>query len=327
MPRKTRPRVFAITGAKTFLGLGIIRHLHDRGERVIALDVRKPDNLPEGVGFYRLDLTLPTADALLADLLRNEGVTDLLHLAFLGKPHRDDGLAHELVVIGTMHILHAIQAARVERVIMRSTTMVYGANPDNPNYLREDAPLRGVLGYRWVLDQIEAEHLVEEYVRRNPIPITVLRFAPILGPTIKNLLTRVFSSPAILTLLGYDPLYQIIHEEDALRALILALDHPYRGALNIVGKGVLPFSTLVYLAGKLNLPLPKSAAKALVQGLWISGISPYPPQHLEYLHYLCVADGEQAEKVLGFVAQFHLRDTLESFASVQRGRELRQKAA
>jgi UDP-glucose 4-epimerase len=327
MPKKTRSRVFAVTGAKTFLGRGLIRHLAQRKERVVALDIRKPDDLPEGVGFYRVDLTLPTADALLAQLFQEEGVTDLVHLAFLGKPRRDEEYAHELVVIGTMHVCHAVQSAGIERMIVRSSTLVYGAHPDNPNYLREDFPLRGVQGYRWIQDLIEAEKIVQELTRRTSIPVTTLRFAPILGPTIQNLYARIFSSPAVWTLLGYDPLYQLLHEEDALKALLLAINSSYRGPLNIAGRGVLPLSTLIYLSGKFNLPLPKSIAFPLVQALWVGGVSPYPPQHLDYLHYLCVADGEQAEKALGFTSRYTLRETIESFSASIRGRELRAQIA
>lgn len=327
MAKKGKGRVFAVTGAKTFLGRNLIRHLQDRGERVIALDIRKPEELPEGVTFYRLDLTLPTADALLADLLRSERVTDLVHLAFLGKPSHDLSLAHELVVIGTMHVLHAARAAQVQHLVLRSSTMVYGAHPDNPNYLGEEHPLRGVQGYAWVQDQVEAEKLAEEQIRKGSLPIAILRFAPILGPTIQNLHTRIFASPVVLSLLGFDPLCQFIHEQDALRALILTLDKPFSGPLNIVGRGVLPLSTLIYLAGRVNLPLPKSLARVLVQSFWSARVSPYPPEHLEYLHYLCVADGERAEKTLGFVPQYHVREIFEAFAAVQRGRELLRRAA
>lgn len=327
MPRRKRQRVFAVTGAKTFLGRGVIRHLVQKGERAIAIDLRKPEDLPEGVGFYKVDLTLPTADLLLAQLFQEEGVTDLIHLAFLGKPRRDEEFAHELVVIGTMHLCHAVQSAGVERMIVRSSTLVYGAHPDNPNYLQEDSPLRGVQGYRWVQDQIEAERIVGDLARRSSVTITILRFAPTVGPTIQNLFTRIFSAPAVLTLLGYDPLYQLLHEEDALKALLLAIEVGPEGVFNIVGKVVLPLSTLIYLAGRFNLPLPRRLAHPLVQAEWVAGLSPYPPQHLDYFHYLCVADGERAERVMGFAPRFTLRETIESLAVGIRGRELKVQTA
>ena len=270
----------AITGARTFLGRGIIPHLQKEGVRVVAIDVERPPSLPPKVPFYRVDLTLPTADTILAEIFRNENVTEVIHLAFPGRPRRDLEVAHEFTVIGTWHLLHAVQASGVERVIARSSTLVYGANPENPHYLPESSPPRGVLRYAWVNDQIEAENLLREHGEKTGTQVTLLRFAPVLGPTVNNLFTRIFSTPVVWTVLGYDPLWQLLHESDALSALVLAYRHSPGGIFNIVAPGALPLSTLIYLAGRINLPMPKWALKEIVRAGWIVGTCPYPPEQL-----------------------------------------------
>src|SRR5438876_996424 len=77
-----------------------------------------------------------------------------------------------------------------------------------------------------------------------------------------------FSRPVCPSLLGFDPLMQFLHEEDAVSALCLALVSDVRGAFNIVGEGVLPYSTVLAMLGRLPLPLPRLVAYPLGRALW-----------------------------------------------------------
>jgi UDP-glucose 4-epimerase len=230
---------------------------------------------------------------------------------------------HELQVIGTLHLLHACAAQQIETIVVRSSTMVYGAHPLNPNYLTEKHPLRGSPGYRWVQDMVEVEGLLDRYGRKNPrTRVIALRFAPILGPTVRNITTHTFSRPVILTLLGFDPLYQLLHEEDAISAVLTAVDANASGPFNVAGSGVLPLSSLIYLAGRVNLPLLHAAAYPLVRAAWLAGASALPAEHLDYLRYLWVADCERAAGELGFKPTYSTRETLEQFAGAQRLRDV-----
>ncbi|WP_428269812.1 NAD-dependent epimerase/dehydratase family protein, partial [Haliangium sp.] len=138
-------RVVAITGAQSFLGIELIKRLEAdrRYRRVIALDIRKPTIPLEKTEYAQLDLTLPTADSELVRVLESEGVDTVVHAAFLSYPTHASEWAHELEDIGTMHVFNACARLRPSRVVMLSSTMVYGASPKNPNFLSEDAPLRG----------------------------------------------------------------------------------------------------------------------------------------------------------------------------------------
>ena len=113
-----------------------------RDQQLIILDNKKPENMPEMARFYKVDLMQPTADAMVADILQRERADTVVHLAFRSNPSRRSADAHELEVIGTLNLLNASAAAAVKHVVVRSTTMAYGAHPLNPNYLTEDHPLR-----------------------------------------------------------------------------------------------------------------------------------------------------------------------------------------
>ena len=133
---------------------------------------------------------------------------------------------------------------------MASSTQLYGPRFDNPNFLSENHPLRGLTGCPFLGDKIDAEQQVQAYARdHQEAHVTVLRFAPMIGPTVESYITRWLAGGLVPTLLGFDPLLQFVHEVDALAALKLAIDRDVSGIFNIAGEGVLPVSTVIKLAG------------------------------------------------------------------------------
>jgi len=197
-----------------------------------------------------------------------------------------------------------------------STTAVYGARPGNPILLDEDAPLHGCPGSRFVTDRLEVERQLMAFRRDHPgVGLTVFRFAPVLGPTVDNPATRYFRRPLVPTLLGFDPVWQAIHEEDARELLLRVLVAPVSGTFNAVSEDVLPLSSLIRLAGTLPLPLPPPLARAALRGLNSAGITATPGALLDYLHYSWVADGTRARTLLGFRPRFGAREAAASVRS------------
>ena len=192
-------RVVAVTGACTYLGGELLRRLEEdpRYRRVLALDIRPPALAPGGkTEFVKIDLTQPTIDGELATLLERHAIDTLVHGAFLSHPTHASEWAHELEDVGTMHVLNACAGVEPRRFVMISTTLVYGAHPKNPNFLTEDAELRGHRDSRFVNDKVRAERQVQRYAREHPeVEVAILRFAPILGPTVSNMYTRFLSRP------------------------------------------------------------------------------------------------------------------------------------
>jgi UDP-glucose 4-epimerase len=315
-PIVSRDRVVAVTGARTFLGSELIRRLEEdqRYARVVALDIRKPDLPLEKTAYHPLDLTEPTAGAELTRIIDGEGVDTLVHGAFLSYPTHAAAWAHELEDIGTMHVVNACAETSPDRLLLLSTTMVYGASPSNPNFLDESAELKGHAGSRYVTDKVRAERQVARFAADNSgTRVIVLRFAPILGPTVMNLFTRFFSRPFSPVMMGYDPLMQFVHESDAGRALELALMADATGPFNIVGRGVLPYTTALALMGRVPLPMPHFAARALSKALWATQVVDSPPSFLDFLRYICVADGTRAREQLGFTARHDIKRTIIDF--------------
>jgi UDP-glucose 4-epimerase len=313
-----------LTGAASFLGQNLLKILEAdrRFPRVVAVDLYKPNFPLKKTRFYKFDLTQPTADAELAQILVNEQCDTFLHLALLSNPSHSSSYAHELEAIGSMFIVSACEEAKVRKLILGSTTMVYGATARNPNYLTEEMPLGGGKA-RFIRDKVEAEKEFAGFAKRNPQSVTtILRPAMILGPTIRNFWTHYFGRPVVPTIMGYDPLMQCVHETDVLDAYMKVIREDHPGAWNIVAPGVMPLSTILGISGKVQLPLPGPLFRPLAKGAWATGVMEMPPNMLDYLRFLWVADGEKAEKKMGFVPRHTTRETLQSFMGMQRLRAI-----
>jgi UDP-glucose 4-epimerase len=318
-------RSIAITGANTVLGRDLVSLLETDSSigRIVLIDVKHPSTAGTKSVFYEVDLTQPAVESRVAEILNAEQVDTLLHLAF-AKPTQATGWAHELESVGTMHVLAACSKHRLRKLIVRSTVLVYGPHPSNPNFLTEDRPLRGLHGSHFVSDKLDVEEQVWRFAeQQTSCCVTVLRFAHVLGPAADSYVARWLSRRMVPTALGHDPLVQFVHEVDAVAALKLAIERDVAGAFNIVGDGVLPISTMIKLAGRIGIPIPYPLLRRIAALLWVAQLTEEPPAFAAMLRYLCVADGSRARKALGFRPIYSSRDAVLAFEDALRLREAR----
>ncbi len=315
------PGVIAVTGLRTTIGRGLAARLAARGDiRVVGLDRHRPFRLDDRVRFHRLDLTEPTADGSLAEILAVERVEALVHAAFrtdASADHEDD---HELETIGSLHVMHACEAAKVRRLVVASSTMLYGARPDNPNFLTESHPLRGHPDAHGVRDRVEMEALLADWRgRMQDTEVSILRSAWMFGPEHWSQVVRHFALPVVTVPMGYDPLIQLVHEQDALDAFEQAVLESHPGVFNVVAREPVPLSVLLRLAGKRRLPLPEFV---------LDRIAAHPSAgdpsaaFYDYLRYLWVADGSRSFDAFGEPV-YSTREAWSSFVSSRRMRRYR----
>ncbi|MCL4821855.1 MAG: NAD-dependent epimerase/dehydratase family protein [Vicinamibacteria bacterium] len=302
----------ALTGAASFLGGRVLRRVAERQQQdeLLVVDVAPPP-AALGVRYRPLDLTEPAADQKLLDLLREEEVDTVLHFAFFTNPRRDQAHAHELESIGTLSLFAACAAAGVKRVLMRSFTAVYGARGHNPHFLTEDTPLHPnpVLG--WARDKREAEQHAASFARRFPeMRVTVLRFAPLFGPHLHTFYTSIFDRRVVPVPMGYDPLIQLLHPDDALEAVDAALATWPRGAVNVVPRAPMPLIGALHLAEKLPIPVPHPVAYAASDLMWASGVADAPGAFVDYVRYPFLGDGARAKREMAFEARHTSKEAL-----------------
>ena len=308
-------RRIAVTGIASFLGSRVLRRLAEShgGEALVAVDIAAP---PEalGVRHREIDLTEPASGQRLLDVLREDEVGAVVHAAVLTNPRRDGSYAHELESIGTLNVLAAAAAAGVGHVVLRSFTAVYGAHGRNPAFLTEDRPLQPNLSLGWVRDKLEAEQHAASFARRYPgMRITVLRFAPLFGPGVRTFYTAIFDHRLVPVLMGYDPLVQLLHPEDALAAFLTAVERRAGGPFNIVPTRPIPLLTALHLAAKVPLSVPHPIAYPAADLLWSAGLADAPGGFIDFVRYPFLGDGDKARRDLGFTARHSSRDALNAY--------------
>jgi UDP-glucose 4-epimerase len=168
------------------------------------------------------------------------------------------GKAHENNVIGTMNILAACSGSDspVRKFVFKSSTHFYGADQDDPAFFDETMgrphPPRTAIER----DIVEAEASVNEFAEKNPdVAMTVLRFANVLGPSVRTSHIALFSLPVVPMILGFDPRYQFAHEDDVVHALEHAVKGKVPGLYNVAGDGVLALTEVAGLLGKTYVPV------------------------------------------------------------------------
>ena len=247
---------------------------------VVGLDVTEPARGSRKLEFHRTDIT--TAD--LKPLL--EGVHVVVHLVAATAPLGDPVTARRVNVDATRRLLDAAGAASVARFVRASSAAVYGAWPNNPSPLTEDAPLRPNPGFEPAAHDAECERLVLEWVDAHPGTIAVLlRIAPVVGAGVDSLFAAAAAGRSPVNIKGVERQVQVVHVDDAASALALAVTGDLRGAYNVAATGSLSSTEAAAVVGgaRRHPSVPEAVAARTLRTLWKSGLGEVPPQVLPYL--------------------------------------------
>jgi len=304
-----------ITGVSSYLGRRIAEQLLQRsGYKVIGLDGEKPSEEIKGLDFIQADIRNP----LIAELLRTENIEIVCHLGFIESEHPSEP-TFDFNVTGTMKLFGACAEAGVQRILFKSHTWVYGALPNHSAFLAEDQPLGGSRVTGSGRDLLEIEGLCNRFRKQSPeTTLTILRFAPIIGLNADTPMTRFLKDSFAPILLGFDPMMQVIHEDDVVVAIVQAVHSDSNGTINIAAEGVLPLIRLLGLVGKLPLPLPHFVPYC--RSKWFGNLTtmshwPIEPDHLRYS---CVADINKMYTELQFTPRYTAEEALREFAGIRR---------
>ena len=214
-------RVVMVTGVSRYLGGRFTQLLQADPDitRVIGVDVVPPKQDLGDAEFVRADIRNPVIGKVIAQA----EVDTVVHMAVLATPLDAGGRAtmKEINVIGTMQLLAACQKApSVRKLVVKSSTAVYGSSPQDPAMFTEDMEPNALARSGYAKDSVEVEGYVRGFARRRPdVTVTTLRFANFVGPKVKTPLTSYFSLPVVPTVLGFDPRLQFVHERDGLEVL------------------------------------------------------------------------------------------------------------
>ncbi|MEV5494826.1 NAD-dependent epimerase/dehydratase family protein [Nonomuraea fuscirosea] len=321
----------------TVLVTGVSRHIGARVasalaadpdiSRVIGVDTVPPPSLTRDgdsslgrTEFVRVDLRSPD----IAQVIAAADIDTVVHMSLVSAPSRSGGRAamKEHNVIGTMQLLGACQrSATVRRVVVRSTTAVYGSSPRDPAVFTEDLEPHDGPVHGYAKDAAEVEGYVRGFARRRPdVTVSSLRFANFMGPGVDSPLTRYFTQPVLPSVFGFDPRLQFIHEDDAVEVLRRMATEHHPGTFNVAGAGVLLLSQCARRAGRPSLPLPSSAFRVLGGAVRRAGLVEYSPEQVRLLCHGRAVDTARLEAELGWKPKF---STAAAFDDFLRSHDLR----
>ncbi len=299
-------RRILVTGAATWTGGRLVWELERRRD----VEVFAVDEIPPRIAFTSPFRQLDRDRTEIAGHILDLEPDTVVHLLTIDRSGElGSGRAHEQAVIGTQAVVGAIgRSASVRRVIVKSDAAVYPIGPRNPSIFAEDTKGRGRLS-RYGQEIADLEELIAEIApHQDHASYTILRLAPIFGRNIRNPLSRLLSLPVVPTLLGFDPRLHLIHEEDAVAALLDAVFSEVAGTFNVAASGPMYLSRMLRLGRRVAQPLPKRGFEAALRGLTRLGV--VVPSHVAAMvkHGL-VLDTAAMRAELGFVPRLTVRQT------------------
>jgi UDP-glucose 4-epimerase len=162
-------------------------------------------------------------------------------------------------------------------------------------------------------DLIELDMYAQSFMWKHPeLETVILRPVNIVGPTVHNAPSNYLRLPRPITVLGFDPMVQLLHEEDACRALILALRPGLRGVFNVTGPGEVPLSAILRELERRPIAVPHPLVRPLVRRAFAARLTGFPPQEIDHIQYLCVVDGSAFARETGWAPSRSLRETIRS---------------
>src|SRR5436190_1180732 len=309
---ETNSKRVLITGISTYWGARLARELEQNPEvdAIIGVDSADPAGELERTEFVRVG----TQHALLRRVVEAAAIDTVIDTRLIvDSTVTTSRRAHENNVIGTMNVLAACSGpnSSVRKLIFKSSSHYYGCNQDDPAFFTESMARPHPPRTSIERDIVEAEASIEEFREKNPdVCVTAFRFANVLGPDVETAHTRLFELPVIPMILGFDPRYQFVHEDDVVNALLHAALHDLPGVYNVAGDGVLAFTEVCSLLGKQFVPiLPPWATGVATQMLRRLGVV-IPPDMLGQLRFGRGLDNRRF-KATGFGYRYTTRETVQ----------------
>ncbi|HQR27111.1 MAG TPA: NAD-dependent epimerase/dehydratase family protein [Nocardioides sp.] len=316
-------RVVLVTGVSRDLGRRFARYAAaDPGiDRVVGVDLVPPRGDIGEVSFVRADIRNP----VIGKILGKEDVDTVVHMSVIATPGYAGGRGSmkELNVIGTMQLLAACQQAPgVRNLVVKSSSVVYGATNRDPAMFTEDMHPKQLPRSGFAKDVYEVEGYVRSFARRRPdVRVTMLRGANVIGRHVESPITSYFRLPVIPHVLGYDPRLQFLHRDDLFGVLRHAVLHDVPGTFNVAGDGVLLLSQAIRRLGRPWVPMPAVGVGLLGSALRKARVTDFSPEQLGYLTYGRGLDTTRMRAELGFEPAYTTAEAFDEFAGLLEPRD------
>jgi UDP-glucose 4-epimerase len=296
-----------VAGIAGNIGRLVTDLLLQEGHEVVGIDRRAWYHPPDGVRVFQADIRKRPAE----DVFRTQRPEAVIHMATVTHlTHRSQD-RYRINLGGTQAVFDHCHTYGVRKAIFVGRHTYYGAAPDSVLYHTESEPPMAVHTFPELSDLVAADLYAGSTLWRYPeIDTAVLRCVYTLGPLKQGTLAAYLRGPRVPTVLGFDPLFQFMHEQDTAAAIVSALAEGVRGVFNVAGPPPVPLSVIVRETGRKIIPVPEPLFN-LVLGRF--GMPKLPPGALQHIKYPIVVDDARFREATGFAPTYDEDATLAAF--------------
>jgi UDP-glucose 4-epimerase len=304
-----------ITGVGSHFGTLLAARLErdPEVEAIVGLDTRRPRRPLATTEVLEADIR----DPAIVGLIAQAEADTVVHNSIVRQP--GPGMSprtmHDINVVGSLQLLSACERSpSIRSIVIRGSAGIYGAEPHAPQFFGEEMTRLFPLRTRFQRDVAEIEDYFETYSRRHPgVVCTMLRYQPAIGRSLATQITRYLSQPVCPTHLGFDPRMQVVHEDDALDALVAAIRRPVRGAVNVAGRGTIGLARMIRMAGRPLLPIASPLFGPLTGAARRLGVDSYSDDFRRLLRYGRGVDVGRLERELGHRPRYSTAEAVEAW--------------
>jgi dTDP-glucose 4,6-dehydratase len=312
-----------VTGGAGFIGSNIVEALLRQGYEVVAYDnliTGKKENISEfeeNENFRFVEGDILEYDKLLKEMT---GASYVLHQAALPSVARsvvDPATTNRINVEGTINVLLAAKEVGVEKVVIASSSSIYGDTPELPK--REDMPYNPLSPY--AVTKVTKELYANVFSELYDISTICLRYFNVYGPkqdpkseyaaVIPKFITSALEGKPLTIYGDGRQTRDFTFVEDVVQANLLAMKSSVEGNYNIA-------------CGR-NISIRELAERILKLTSSSSEIIHVEPRPGDVRHSL--ADISKAKKELGYKPKYNLDEglvkTIEWFQEVSSSKSLR----
>jgi UDP-glucose 4-epimerase len=296
-----------ITGISGALGRRVATQLQGAGHEVIGIDRRPWYHPPEGIRVFQHDIRKRPAE----DVFRTQLPEAMIHMATVTHlTHRSED-RFRINLGGTQAVFDHCHTYGCKRAIFVGRHTYYGAAPDSALYHTEAEPPMAVHTFPELSDLVAADLYAGSALWRYPeVDTSVLRLCYTLGPLRQGTLAAFIRGPRVPTVLGFDPLFQFVHDWDAAQAICVTLDKGLRGVFNVAGPPPVPLSVIIRQTGRSNVPIPEPVFNFMLGRF---GLPKLPKGALTHVKYPVVMDGSAFHTATGWQAAYDEDKTMLDF--------------
>ena len=301
-----------ITGIAGKIGQLVAGAMRTRGHDVMGIDVRPWPGAPANIEVHRLDIRKRAAE----DVFRRARPEAVVHMATVTHLRTQSQDRYRINMHGTRAVFDHCHNYGAKHAIFVGRHTYYGAGHDLPLYHREDEPPIAATSFPELADLVAADLYAGSALWRFPeLSTAVLRICYTLGPSCAGTLASFLRARRVPTVLGFDPLFQFMHEEDVANAICAGLEHKLRGVFNVAGPPPVPLSLLIEHTGGQRVPLPEGLFRLALGRL---GLPRLPKGAVKHLKYPVVINSGAFREATGFAHDWDETATTQSFRAAVR---------